>query len=296
VTQNIFVTGGTGVLGRPVVRALVAQGHRVRVLVHSPEGEQTTRSLGAEPVKADLLDAASVAEAIGEVEVVLHLATRIPPSGKMGKRQAWAENDRLRTEGTRNLVDAALAGHMQTLLYPSVRLVYPDSGDAWIDAGTTPPAPIAFLRSTIDAASEVRRFAEHGRRGVVLRMGSFYGPESGHTQDMLAYARRGVAAVVGPGDAYQASIWIDDAAGSASDRFLRGTRRSSARRPRAWWPRAGAGRGEPGPALEDLHGQLDGGQVIEARAVRQPERRAHRGPPPRSPQPLAVQGACRAWT
>ena len=212
MAHDIFVTGGTGVLGRPVVRALVAQGHLVRALAHSPEGERTLRDLGAEPVHADLLDPASTAEAVGDAEVVLHLATRIPPSNKAGKREAWAENDRLRTEGTRNLVDAALDGRVQAFLYPSVTLVYPDSGDGWIDAETTQPAPIAFLCSTMDAEAEVRRFAERGRRGITLRMGSFYGPDSGHTQDVVAYARRGVAAVLGPGEAYQSAIWIEDAA------------------------------------------------------------------------------------
>jgi nucleoside-diphosphate-sugar epimerase len=143
---------------------------------------------------------------------VLHLATRIPPSSAMGKPEAWADNDRLRTEGTRNLVHAALAGQVQTFIYPSVVLVYPDSGDAWIDAQSTPPDAIAFVRSTLEAEAQVQRFARAGRRGITLRMGNFYGPESGHTRDILAYARKGLAAVLGPAEAYQSSIWIEDAA------------------------------------------------------------------------------------
>ena len=210
--SSVFVTGGTGVLGRPVVRSLVVQGHRVRVLAHTPDNEPTIRQLGAEPVQADLFDPATLAPALADAEAVLHLATRIPPSARMGKAEAWADNDRLRTEGTRNLVDAALAGRVQTFIYPSVVLVYPDSGQAWIDAQTRPPEPIAFLCSTMDAEAEVHRFAEAGRRGITLRMGNFYGPESGHTQDTLAYARKGLAAVLGPADAYQSSVWIEDAA------------------------------------------------------------------------------------
>src|SRR5919198_637262 len=98
---HVFVTGGTGVLGRPVVRSLLAQGHRVRVLAHSPENGRTISQLGAEPVQADLFDPTTLARALGDAEAVLHLATRIPPSNRMGKAAAWAENDRLRTEGTR---------------------------------------------------------------------------------------------------------------------------------------------------------------------------------------------------
>jgi nucleoside-diphosphate-sugar epimerase len=209
---HVFVTGGTGVLGRPVVRSLVAQGHRVRVLAHSPESERTIRQLGAEPVQANLFDPATLSQAVGDADAVLHLATRIPPSNKMGKAESWAENDRLRTEGTRNLVDAALAGPVHTFIYPSVVLVYPDSGADWIDAQSTQPDPIAVVRSTMDAEAQVRRFAEAARRGITLRMGSFYGPESAHIRDMLAYARKGVAAVLGPGAAYQSCIWIEDAA------------------------------------------------------------------------------------
>jgi nucleoside-diphosphate-sugar epimerase len=209
---DVLVTGGTGVLGRPVVRSLVAAGNTVRVLAHTAENEWRIRGLGAEPVQADLFDPATLARAVANAEAVLHLATRIPPSNQMGKTQAWAENDRLRTEGTRNLVDAALAGQVHTFIYPSVVLVYPDSGDAWIDAAITPPQPFAFVRTTMDSEAQVLRFAHAGRRGITLRMGSFYGPESGHIRDILAYARKGMAAVVGPGGSYQSSIWIEDAA------------------------------------------------------------------------------------
>lgn len=209
---KIVVTGGTGVLGRPTVRSLVARGHEVRALVHSAQGERTIRELGATPVHGDLFDKASVGAAVGDAEAILHLATRIPSSKDASKGSAWEENDRIRTEGTRNLVEAALSGGVRTLIYPSVVLVYPDSGDAWIDASTADPAPIAFVRSTLDSEREVRRFAEAGRRGFTLRMGMFYAPEAGHTQDILSFARKGIAAVLGPGDAYLSSIWVDDGA------------------------------------------------------------------------------------
>jgi nucleoside-diphosphate-sugar epimerase len=58
----------------------------------------------------------------------------------MGKLASWHENDRIRREGTHNLVEAALAeGGVHVFIYPSFALVYPDSGDKWIDAdiGTT---------------------------------------------------------------------------------------------------------------------------------------------------------------
>ena len=63
---------------------------------------------------------------------------------------------------------------MRTFIYPSYALVYPGSGDRWIDAETTPVQAAVNLSSTLDAEVEVARFAGDERRGISLRMGSFY--------------------------------------------------------------------------------------------------------------------------
>jgi hypothetical protein len=66
---------------------------------------------------------------------------------KMGRLSAWQENDRIRREGTRNLVKAALAvGGVQIFIYPSFAFVYPDSGNRWIDADSTAVQPAHMLR------------------------------------------------------------------------------------------------------------------------------------------------------
>jgi nucleoside-diphosphate-sugar epimerase len=210
--QEVFVTGATGVLGRGVVPALVAAGYRVRALARSEGNVETLRRLGAEPVRADLFDAGSLRGALAGCAAVLHLATSIPPSGEVMRPAAWAENDRIRVEGTRALVDAALAAGVETFIYPSVVFVYPDSGEGWIDAATADLAPTPILRSTLVAEGEVARFAADGRRGIVLRMGLFYGPRAATTEETLRLARRGVAAIFGPAEGYQPSIWTDDAA------------------------------------------------------------------------------------
>lgn len=106
---------------------------------------------------------------------------------------------------------AAKAAGAEVLVYPSVTLVYADGGAGWIEADA-PIAPSRPTRSTLTAESEVERFTRAGGRGVTLRMGAFYGPEPGYTRDMLAYARKGVAAVFGPSEAYMALVWVEDAA------------------------------------------------------------------------------------
>ncbi len=202
--MKIFVTGATRVLGSEVVPLLVAGGHEVRALSRSRQNSEILDRLGAEPVSADLFDLTSLKQVLAGSEAVLHLATRIPPLLRMGRRSAWRENDHLRWEGTRNLVDAALSTTIQTFIYPSVCSLYADHGDQVIDASTARVSPNVILQSTLDAEAAVTRFTEAGtgRRGVVLRMGAFYGPTSGLALDVLQYARKGFVALPGPDTAY----------------------------------------------------------------------------------------------
>ena len=210
--MKIFITGATGVLGRPVVELLVSADQNVRALSRSPENAALLRTLGAEPVAANLFEVDSLKSALAESDAVLHLATSIPPTMKLGQPSAWKENDRIRSVGTCALVEAALAtGSVKTFIYPSYAFVYPDSGDSWIDAETTPVQPAVTLRSTLDAEAEVARFAGNARRGISLRMGGLYGPEPTSWQ-FLRYARKGIAAFPGAHDAYLPQIWVQDAA------------------------------------------------------------------------------------
>src|SRR5262245_30006541 len=97
--MRVFVAGGTGTLGRPAVRLLVAAGHEVRALARTAERGPLFRSLGAEPVVGDLFDARAMTEAVDGCEAILHLATRIPPLARMRKLAAWRDNDQLRSHG-----------------------------------------------------------------------------------------------------------------------------------------------------------------------------------------------------
>ncbi|HZU70078.1 MAG TPA: NAD(P)-dependent oxidoreductase [Ktedonobacteraceae bacterium] len=210
--MKIFVTGATRVLGNAVVPLLIARGHHVQALSRSQENRRVLERMGAEPVSADLFDVESLKHAVAGCDAILHLATRIPPTMQMGKLSAWQENDRIRREGTNNLVEAALAvGGVHTFIYPSFASVYPDSGDRWIDAETSPVRPTPTLRSTLDAEAAVARFAGEGRRGISLRMGGFYGLESPTTLEQINYARKGIATFPGSSDGYLSQIWVPDA-------------------------------------------------------------------------------------
>lgn len=148
--MRVFVTGATGVLGRTVVRVLNESGHQVRALSRSRKNSALLHELRAETIDADLFAPLTLRKAMAGCDAVLHLATKIPPSKKLRSKSAWAENDKIRREGTRNLVDAALGLEVSSFIYPSVCFVYPDSGANWIDSQTTKPIPHPMTITTLD--------------------------------------------------------------------------------------------------------------------------------------------------
>jgi nucleoside-diphosphate-sugar epimerase len=209
--MRIFVTGSTGVIGRRVVPMLVADGHQVSAMVHSPGKSGVLAKAGADAVAADLFDSASLRSAIAGHDAVVNLATHIPSSFGIFLKSAWAENDRIRREGSANLVDAALAEGVPRYIQESFAPVYPDRGDHWIDEGT-PIEPVSYNRSIEDAEASVARFTACGGTGVVLRFGGFYGPDARTLWDMIGLVRRGIAPMPGSADAYVSSVSHDDAA------------------------------------------------------------------------------------
>src|SRR6185436_20130439 len=105
-------------------------------------------------------------------------------------------------------------------IYPSVVFIYRDGGADWLDFTKSVDA-VPILQSTLDAEREVERFSKSGKRGIVLRMGGFYGPTSGNTQYALRMARYGIAMFIGRSKAYQPLIWVDDAALAVIDALSR---------------------------------------------------------------------------
>ena len=209
--MKIFLAGATGVIGTRALALLVAAGHDVTAIARSDEKADAVRRAGATPVRVDLFDAAALESAVAGHEVVCNLATHIPTPSRSLVPGAWSENDRIRTEGVHNLVDAALAGGVGRFIQESLAFVYADGGSDWLDED----APIAAgppTASSRRAEESVARFTAGGGNGVVLRFGYFYAPDSIHTRRQLQAARQGIAAAVGPPQAYQPVIHADDAA------------------------------------------------------------------------------------
>lgn len=210
--MKIFVAGGTGVLGRASLKALVGAGHEVRATARTSQKAERVRKLGAEPVQIDLYDPKEVREVIAGSEAVLRLTTKIPPIAKMRERGAWEENNLLRTEGARILVDAALEEGTKVYVHESITFVYADGGSQWItEDSPTDDGGSEVLRSALEGEKEAARFTERGGRGIVLRFGSFYGADSSMTTDMISMISRRLLVQPGSGSNFVSSIYIPDA-------------------------------------------------------------------------------------
>ncbi|HXD58621.1 MAG TPA: NAD-dependent epimerase/dehydratase family protein [Thermoleophilaceae bacterium] len=157
--MRLLVTGGTGVLGRAIAPLAAAEGHELAM----PGREEL-----------DLFDSAAVEAAVRGADGVLHLATRIRTLDQISDASAWVENDRLRADASRILVDAAIAAGAAVYVQPTVTFVYPPDGEVSEDTPVGEVLPI--LRSSLVAEEQTERFARAGGRGVVLRMGLLDGP------------------------------------------------------------------------------------------------------------------------
>jgi nucleoside-diphosphate-sugar epimerase len=185
--MRILVTGGGGVLGRATIPLLRADQHDV---------------VAPSRTELDLFDPETVAAAVAGADAVLHLATRIPRENPREHPEAWHENDRLRTEAARLLVDAALGSGVAVYVQPTVTFVYPEGP---VDEDTPIGDVAAHLRSGLVAEQETLRFAAAGRTGVVLRLGLLDGTGARFEQ---------------PNDYFGATLHADDA-GSALVAALR---------------------------------------------------------------------------
>jgi nucleoside-diphosphate-sugar epimerase len=208
---KVFVAGATGVLGWRAVRELVDTGHDVTGIARSEEKAELLQSLGATPVQVDLFDATAVRDAVAGHDAVLNLATHVPKPTQAVRRSAWLEHERIRSEGARILVDAALAAGASVYVQESLAFAYADAGDRAIDEDH--PLMDGGAATAVKAAeAEAARFTAAGGRGIALRFGQFYSPDSSHTEASLALARRGMSMIVGAPDGYQPIISCEDAA------------------------------------------------------------------------------------
>ncbi len=226
--MKVFVAGATGVIGRPLVRQLVAAGHEVTGISRSEERAQKLRDAGAEGVVCDVFDTETLKRTVAAAspEGVVHALTALPP--KFNPRSDYLRpTNRLRTEGTRNLIAAVRAAGARRLVAESVCFFYRPEGD-WVKDEEAPlyeDAPGSFSAAA-GAAIDLERqvLSAGGIEGLVLRCGWLYGPGTYFASDgsSAAEVRKRRYPVVGAGTGTFSFLHVEDAATAFAAALERG--------------------------------------------------------------------------
>jgi nucleoside-diphosphate-sugar epimerase len=218
--MKILVAGGSGAIGKFLVPMLAERGHEVYALGRSLERLRAIQQPGVHVFACDVFDRDRLEQVAAEAqpEVVVDQLTQIPRQiNPRRAAQELAPTNRLRTEGTRNLMQAAVQNDAKRFVSASVAFAYaPQGGDPAIE--TDPlylDAPGGFLPA-VEAVAEHERIVlgSAGVQGVVLRYGYFYGPgtvyalDGSFTQDVLK--RR--LPIIGDGQGQFSFIHLADAA------------------------------------------------------------------------------------
>ncbi|MGW0326573.1 NAD-dependent epimerase/dehydratase family protein [Nocardia sp. NPDC003183] len=227
--MQVLLAGATGAIGRPLIRALTANGHTVWALVRNPGAHPLVRELGATPVTADVLDRDGLLRAVEglRAEAVIHQATALRDAKVQRRIPADDPTGLLRTVGTAHLLDAAAVVGAGRFVTQSLILGYGyhDHGDRLVterdqfgvyDGGVADEV----VRACVAGESQV--FDAPGVDAIALRYGLFYGP--GAFSDLFADMMR-KHRPVGPLGSGGVNTWVhvDDAAAATVAALERGT-------------------------------------------------------------------------
>jgi 2-alkyl-3-oxoalkanoate reductase len=216
---RVFVAGATGVVGRPLVTKLVTAGHEVTGMTRSESKTEDVRRAGARAVVADVFDVHALGAAMEEArpEVIVHELTALPDRIDFRKADTYAATNRVRTEGTRNLIDAARTAGARRIVCQSIAFAYRMDGEG-LKTENDPllsEAAGAF-GSGVSALREMESMVlgADGLDGLVLRYGFFYGPGTYYAVDGTSTddVRRRRMPIVGRGSGVFSFIHVDDAA------------------------------------------------------------------------------------
>jgi len=194
----VLVAGASGALGTPLTRLLIARGHRVFGLIRDPAGAAGLRALGAQPVVADALDRPGLLRAVDGVaaDAIIHELTslRKPPLRPSG----MAQTNRLRTEGTTNLLAVAARIGATRIVTQSIVLGYGfrNHGDRILTEQDPFAVPVSGMTGDTMAAmhsAETQTFT--APEGIALRYGLLYGGDAPQMRPLLA--KRGVPVTLG---------------------------------------------------------------------------------------------------
>ncbi len=181
--MRIFVAGGTGAIGRPLVSALAGAGHEVTVYARNPEKVTALGLPGVAAAAGDAFDTDTLTRAVKDArpEVVVNQLTALPKSANpIAMKKGFDATGRLRTDISGVLVRAARDAGARRIVAQSISFVYrpgpgvrTEADPLWTDAR----GQIGSLARSL-AALESETLGDAGVEGVVLRYGTYYGPDT----------------------------------------------------------------------------------------------------------------------
>lgn len=185
--MKAFVTGGSGYVGRNLVRALRARGDTVHALVRSPGSARVVGDLGALPVMGDLDDVAAMQDGMAGCDTVFHAAAEV---SEWGPREAYR---RVNVDGTRNVLQAARAAGVGCFVHVGTEAALCD-GTSLLDVDESRPLPDRPLprypQTKNEAERQVRAANAPGFRTVVVRPRFIWGNDDTSVLAALAAAVR----------------------------------------------------------------------------------------------------------
>jgi nucleoside-diphosphate-sugar epimerase len=218
--MKVFLAGASGALGRRLVPKLIEHGHSVVGTTRSEAKAGELWDLGAQPAVLDALDRDAVVAAVAKAkpDVIVHELTALSGLDFRRFERSFEVTNRLRSEGTDNLLAAARASGVKRVVaqsyagWPYART----GGRVKTEEDPLDPEPPRQTRSTLDAIRhlETAVLGAEGIEGIVLRYGGFYGPGTGLDQngEQLEMVRKRQFPLLGEGRAVWSFVHIDDAA------------------------------------------------------------------------------------
>lgn len=214
--MRILVAGASGVVGNRLLPLLASVGHDVTVLARSASRASALRT-GAAIVIADALDRQAVDRAVAEAnpDVIVNMLTAIPAEINPRKlAKEFHQTNLLRTEGTRNLIEAGKKVGVQRIISQGLAYAYDPNGADLANEDTPfwrqPPKQFAPVLAALQELEQ--RTAE--ANGLVLRFGHLYGPGSIYAADgsFVKQVKAGKVPLVGGGTAVFSFTHSHDAA------------------------------------------------------------------------------------
>jgi nucleoside-diphosphate-sugar epimerase len=218
--MRVLVAGATGALGKELVPRLVDAGHEVFAMIRSGSNEARAAQLGAVPLIADALDREQVEAAVRQAapEVIVDQLTAIGHIDTRHFDRSFAATDRLRIEGTDNLLAAAHAtGVRRFVAQSNGAFTYPRTGGpVKNEEDPLDRAPVRQMASMIGAIEHLEKavLGAAWTEGIVLRYGAFYGPGTSMAagSEQFDMIRRRKFPVVGNGGGVWSFVHVADAA------------------------------------------------------------------------------------